>query len=344
MGIDDQFKDTGIGTGGGSGHARFTFIDLFAGIGGFRIGLERIGGRCMYSLERDRFARKTYAAWFGAPPEGGDICHLDGASVPPHVIMTAGFPCQPFSLAGVSKKNSLGVPHGFDDKQHGCAFFKLAEAVAIARPAALIGENVKNLRTHDKGNTWRVIRTTLDDLGYEVFADVLDAQFFGVPQRRERLFIVAFDRSRVPGPIDFVFPKRGASPRRRLIDVLDAEPDPAMTISEKAMRGHEKHAARHKDKGNGFGFKLVDVHEVGPTLPAHYAKGGKEILIPQKGIMARKLSPREAARYMGFPGHLPIVVSNTQAYRQFGNAVVPAIVQAVGAEVLRVLERRVQGA
>lgn len=331
-------KESGTDVAGGARDARFTFTDFFAGIGGFRIGLEALGGKCVYSVEYDKFARQTYAEWFGAPPEGNDIREIDAAAIPAHVIMGGGFPCQGFSLAGVSKKNSLGVPHGFDDKRHGYAFFKLAETVAVVRPMAILLENVKNLRSHDKGNTWRVIRTTLEDLGYKVFVDVLDAQFFGVPQRRQRLFVVAFDGSRMPGPIDFCFPKFGAG-SRRLIDVLDAEPDPAMTISEKAMRGHEKHAARHKEKGNGFNFKLVDVQKVGPTLPAHYAKGGKEILIPQIGIMPRKLSPREAARYMGFPDHLAIVVSPTQAYRQFGNAVVPAIIEAVGEEVLKVLER-----
>lgn len=325
---------------GGAGEARFAFTDFFAGIGGFRIGLEPLGGKCVYSVECDKFARKTYAAWHGTPPEGNDIRDIDAASIPAHVIMGGGFPCQGFSIAGVSKKNSLGMPHGFDDEKHGYAFFKLAEAVAVVRPMALLLENVKNLLTHDKGNTWRVIRTTLEGLGYEVFVDVLDAQFFGVPQCRKRVFIVAFDRSRVPELIDFRFPKFGAGSRPRLIDILDAVPDPAMTISEKAMRGHETHAARHKEKGHGFTHKLVDVHEVGPTLPAHYAKGGKEILIPQSGIMPRKLSPCEAARYMRFPDHLPIVVSPFQAYRQFGNAVVPAIAEAVGAEVLKVLERR----
>ncbi len=312
---------------------------MFAGIGGFRIGLEALGGKCVYSVECDKFSRRTYEEWFGSPPEGIDIRDIDPESIPAHAIMAGGFPCQGFSLAGVSKKNSLGEPHGFDDKKHGYAFFKLAEVVAAARPMAVLLENVKNLLTHDKGNTWRVIRTTLENLGYEVFVDVLDAQYFGVPQCRQRVFIVAFDKSRVPGPIDFCFPKFGAGSRPRLIDILNAQPDPAMTISERAMRGNEKHAARHKENRNGFGYKLVDVHDVGPTMPAHYSKGGKEILIPQEGIMPRKLSPREAARYLGFPSHLSIVVSNTQAYRQFGNAVVPATVEAVGAEVINVLER-----
>lgn len=339
MNTSDRQSESWTDVTGGAKDAQFLFTDMFAGIGGFRVGLERLGGKCVYSVERDEFARKTYEAWYGAPPEGCDMNDVDASVIPPHAIMAAGFPCQPFSRAGVSVKNSLGVPHGFDDAQNGNAFFKLVETVAVARPATLIFENVKGLRSHDKGNTWRVILTTLQDLDYAVFADVLDARFFGVPQRRERVIIVGFDRRRFGDDPDFRFPKETDRNVPALSDILDGQPDPAMTISEKAMRGHERHAARHEARGNGFTFRLVDPNEVGPTLPAHYAKGGKEILIPQNGMMPRKLSPREAARYMGFPDHLPIVVSPTQAYRQFGNAVVPAVIEAVGEEVLRTLER-----
>ncbi len=340
MNIYNKIENAGIGTG--EAHARFRFIELFAGIGGFRIGLQSLGGKCVYAVERDKFARETYKAWFRAPPEGCDIDHIDRAAIPEHTILVAGFPCPAFSKAGEAIRKSLGRASGLDAEEDGRHIFTIVEILYECRPPAFIAENVKNLLQHKKGETWSIIRTLLTEAGYSVFAKVLNAKHFGVPQSRERAIIVGFDKGSVPPPIDFRFPS-GAGHPTRLIDILE-EPDSAMTISERAMRGHENHAARHKEKGNGFGFKLVDVHEVGPTLPAHYAKGGKEILIPQEGIMPRKLSPREAARYMGFPDHLPIVVSNTQAYKQFGNAVVPAIIQAVGAEVLRVLERRVRGA
>ncbi len=311
----------------------FTFTDLFAGIGGFRVGLERVGGRCVYSVERDRFCRKVYGRWFGAEPEGGDIDDVDPSSVPPHHIMAAGFPCQSFSLAGVSTREFLGKPHGFDCKKQGNLFFRLADVLDARRPIACIFENVKNLKLHDKGNTWRVIRETLDSLDYEVHAQVVDAQDFSVPQHRERVIIVGFDRRRIPDP-KFMFPK--PTGHVTLGSILEKDPPDGSILTDGTWQWLQKHAAKHEAAGHGFGFGLADPNGVTRTLSARYHKDGSEILIPRgEGENPRKLSLREAARLMGFPDSLPVdVVSMTQTYKQFGNAVVPDVVAAVGRQVM----------
>lgn len=314
----------------------FKFTDLFAGIGGFRIGLERLGGRCVYSLERDRFCRQTYKAWFGAEPEGNDINgeDFDPAKLPEHHIMTAGFPCQPFSLAGVSKKNSLGKPHGFDCERQGNLFFSLRDVLKAHRPVAFIFENVKNLKGHDRGRTWQVIRDTLDSIDYQVYAEIMDAQDWGVPQHRERIFIVGFDRCQIPEP-KFLFPKPDGK-RAVLRDILE-DGDPPGTVLTDHLWGYlQEYKAKHEAQGHGFGYGLADPGGVTRTLSARYHKDGAEILIPRgEGLNPRRLSVREAARLMGFPDHLPVdVVSRTQAYKQFGNAVVPNVVEAVGRRVM----------
>ncbi len=312
----------------------FNFIDLFAGIGGLRLGLERVGGRCVFSSEWDRYAQKTYKAWYGELPEG-DIREIKPADIPDHDVLAAGFPCQPFSIAGVSKKKSLGKAHGFKDVTQGTLFFHLATVIEIKRPPVILLENVKNLRSHDRGKTWEVIRRTLEDLEYVIHDKIIDAASW-VPQHRERIFIVGFD-ARVfgeNGP-DFKYPDSpgGAAPKFR--DILDPDTPEKYTLTDHLWNYLQQYAAKHKAKGNGFGFGMTDLDGVSRTLSARYYKDGSEILIPQgKGKNPRRLSPREAARLMGFPDDLPIVVSDTQAYKQFGNAVVPMVVEAVAREIV----------
>lgn len=312
----------------------FTFIDLFAGIGGLRLGLERVGGRCLYSNEWDKYAQKTYHAWYGDMPEG-DIRKVKPSTIPDHDILAAGFPCQPFSIAGVSKKKSLGKAHGFKDVTQGTLFFHLATIIEIKRPPVILLENVKNLRSHDKGKTWAVIRSTLEDLGYTIHAEVIDAAGW-VPQHRERVFIVGFDK-RVfgdSGPaFSFPSPPKGPAPQFR--DILDADTPDKYILTDHLWNYLQEYAAKHKAKGNGFGFGMTDLDGVSRTLSARYYKDGSEVLIPRgKGKNPRRLSPTEARRLMGFPDELPIVVSDTQAYKQFGNAIVPPVAEAVGRQIV----------
>jgi DNA (cytosine-5)-methyltransferase 1 len=319
----------------------FRFIDLFSGIGGFRIALEKLGGSCAFSCEWDRYAQKTQKAWFNEEP-AGDIRKIKPTDIPDHDILAAGFPCQPFSIAGVSKKNSLGRPHGFGCAQQGNLFFALATIIEAKRPPVAILENVKNLQSHDGGRTWQVIRETLRDLDYVVRPAVIDAAGW-VPQHRERIFIVCFDRHIFGGDPDFAFPEPPAGPRPKLADILEATPPEKYTLSEHLWGYLQEYARRHQEKGNGFGFGLASPDGITRTLSARYYKDGSEILIPQgKGRPPRRLTPRECARLMGFPEDSAIVVSDTQAYRQFGNAVVPPVVEAVGREVLRTISGYLQ--
>lgn len=313
----------------------FGFIDLFAGIGGLRLGLERAGGRCLFSAEWDRYCQKTYKAWFGEQP-AGDVTKIVPAEIPDHDLLAAGFPCQPFSIAGVSKKNSLGRAHGFKDATQGNLFFNLASIIQIKRPPAILLENVKNLQSHDSGRTWNVIRSTLEDLEYKIFTQVVDAAAW-VPQHRERIFIVGFDQRVFGDSPPFEFPTPPAE-YPKLQAILESEPDPKYTLSDHLWLYLKNYADRHREKGNGFGFGIGDPNGVTRTLSARYFKDGSEILISQAPKNPRRLTPREAARLMGFPDSLPIVVSDTQAYKQFGNAVVPAVVAAVAAQIVRVLE------
>lgn len=314
----------------------FTFIDLFAGIGGLRLGLERVGGRCLYSCEWDRYSQKTYKAWFDEVPHG-DIRKLDLSTIPEHDILAAGFPCQPFSIAGVSKKKSLGREHGFRDKTQGTLFFHLATIIDLKRPPVILLENVKNLKSHDQGRTWQVIKSTLDDLGYVVFDKVIDAAGW-VPQHRERVFIVGFDRHVFGEHPGFTFPSAPDGPPPKLRDILEEKPDPKYTLTPHLWTYLQNYAERHREKGNGFGFGIADLDGVTRTLSARYYKDGSEILLRQKGKKPpRRLTPRECARLMGFPDGMDLVVSDTQAYRQFGNAVVPPVAEAVGREIVQVL-------
>ena len=307
--------------------AEFTFIDLFAGIGGMRLAYERAGGHCVYSNEWNKYSQQTYFANFGEQPDG-DITKVDENNIPDHDILVAGFPCQPFSIAGVSKKQSLGRATGFEDKTQGTLFFDICRILKAKRPKAFMLENVKNLCSHDRGRTFKVITESLDELDYEVFYKVLDGQDF-VPQHRERILIVGFDRKRYGSKIQFSFDIKPSDPKPVMKDILEKKVDDKYTLSDKLWDYLQEYAAKHKAAGNGFGYGIADPNGVSRTLSARYHKDGSEILIKQKGKNPRRLTPRECARLQGFPEDFKIPVSDTQAYRQFGNSVVVPLMSNV---------------
>jgi DNA (cytosine-5)-methyltransferase 1 len=323
------------------------FIDLFAGIGGFHAAFTANGARCIFTSEWDKYAIKTYSA--NAPDVEkitGDITKVQGIDVPEHDILVAGFPCQPFSIAGVSKKNSLGRPHGFADQTQGTLFFDVARILNEKRPRAFLLENVKNLRSHDRGRTLEVIiRTLQDELGYEVHMKVIDGQAF-TPQHRERVFIVGFSEPSNFTWDDAVIPTIGPKigsilhkldgtepflPRDedRFFDHQKLRVQPKYTLTPNLWTYLQNYAAKHRLAGNGFGFGLVDENSVSRTLSARYYKDGSEILLKQSRRRPRRLTPRECARLMGYPDTFHIPVSDTQAYKQFGNSVVVPVANAV---------------
>ncbi len=312
---------------------KFKFIDLFAGIGGIRIAYQNVGGKCVFSSEYNKFAKVTYEANFGEVPFG-DITEINEKYIPEHDLLLAGFPCQPFSIAGVSKKNSLGKKHGFLDETQGTLFFDIARILKAKRPKAFMLENVKNLVSHDKGRTFKVIYNTLTELGYSMHYKVLDGKHF-VPQHRERIIIVGFDKTVFKGNENFEFPKL-PKPERKIHEILVENPDNKYTLSDKLWNYLQDYAAKHKAKGNGFGFGLTDIDGISRTLSARYYKDGSEILIPQNGINPRRLTPRECARLQGFPDNFIVPVSDNQAYRQFGNSVVMPLMNAVAKQVIKV--------
>ena len=316
---------------------KFTFIDLFAGIGGTRLAFQSAGGECVFSSESDRFARQTYAANFSDVPSG-DITSIAPASIPAHDVLVAGFPCQPFSIAGVSKKNALGRPHGFLDRTQGTLFFSIAQVLDVHRPPALFLENVRNLAGHDKGKTFAVMQEVLSELGYRVSHRIIDAQTV-VPQHRERIYIAGF---RDDLDVEFRWPD--IRPRKTILrDVLQKDPvDPRYTLSDRLWHYLQGYAAKHRAAGNGFGFGLADPDGVSRTLSARYFKDGSEILIPQANANPRRLTPRECARLMGFPSDFKIPVSDTQAYRQFGNSVVVPLVEQLALAVVQCLTQRTE--
>ena len=320
----------------------FRFIDLFAGIGGFRFPFEEIGGRCIFTSEWNRFCKQTYLANF---PESSESAHEFVGDirpyaerpelVPQHDVLLAGFPCQPFSIAGVSKKNALGQPHGFLCDTQGTLFYDLAKIIDYHRPSAFLLENVKNLERHDGGKTFAtIIHVLRNELGYSVNSRVVDSSPW-VPQKRERIFIVGFCE-----PTDFRFDDIslpiGNAPT--LGTILDADVDPKYTLTKHLWNYLQKYKERHRSAGNGFGYSLFGPEDVARTLSARYHKDGSEILIQQDRKRPRRLTPRECAKLMGFdrPGatDFKIPVSDTQAYRQFGNAVVVPVVRAV-AQLMR---------
>lgn len=316
--------------------ADFRFIDLFAGIGGMRIAFEKNGGHCVYSNEWNKYSQKTYFANFGEQPDD-DITKVDARTIPDHDILVAGFPCQPFSIAGVSKKQSLGRATGFEDKTQGTLFFDVCRILKEKRPKAFMLENVKNLKSHDKGKTFRIIEESLDELDYEVFHAVIDGKYY-VPQHRERIVIVGFDRKRFGNDINFAFfTQNDRKPVMR--DILEDNVDDKYTLSDKLWTYLQNYAAKHKAAGNGFGYGIADLNGISRTLSARYYKDGSEILIAQDGKNPRRLTPRECARLQGFDDEFKIVVSDTQAYRQFGNSVVvPLMTDIAGLIVAKLNE------
>ena len=308
-----------------------TFVDLFAGIGGMRLAFERAGARCVFTSEYDEYAARTYRANFGGAV-AGDITGIDPHEIPNHDILVGGFPCQPFSIAGVSKKNSLGRAHGFDDPTQGTLFFNVKEVIAAKRPKAFLLENVKHLLRHDRGRTFAVICESLTELGYQIDFRVLDAARL-VPQHRERVLIVGF-RS----PREYSWPALPAK-GPRLGAVLEKAVAEKYTLSDQLWAYLQAYAEKHRAKGNGFGFGLVGPKDVARTLSARYFKDGSEILVEQPGRNPRRLTPRECARLMGFPDSFEIAVSDTRAYKQFGNSVVVPLVEAVACEIVKALAR-----
>lgn len=327
----------------------FTFIDLFAGIGGLRKAMESAGGRCVFTSEWDAFAQKTYRVNFpDNRPITGDIREVDAATIPEHDVLVAGFPCQPFSIAGVSKKNALGRLHGFQDETQGTLFFDVLRVLMHHRPAAFLLENVKNLKSHDKGRTFEVIRRKLtEELGYTLHTRIIDAANF-VPQHRERIVMVGF-RENIGfsfddlvlqgragrGMRDVLHPEDGSeAPESHFTVGPDARVSDKYTLTDKLWQYLQGYAEKHKAAGNGFGFGLVDGDSISRTLSARYYKDGSEILVSRgPGKNPRRLTPRECARLMGYDDSFRIPVSDTQAYKQFGNSVaVP-----VFAEVARLM-------
>ena len=310
----------------------FTFIDLFAGIGGLRQAFESSGGKCLFSSEWNKFSQQTYEANFGEVPQG-DITEIDEKEIPDHDILVGGFPCQPFSIAGVSAKNHLGREHGFKDKTQGTLFFDVCRIIKEKQPSAFLLENVKNLKSHDKGNTFKVIINALEkELNYDIHYKVIDAGKV-VPQHRERIFIVGFRE-----PLDFKFPEL-VDKRPVLGDVLEDSVDEKYTLKDGTWNALQRHKAKHKAKGNGFGFNLADKQGVAKTLSARYYKDGAEILIDQGKKNPRRLTPRECARIMGFPEKFKIPVSDNQAYRQFGNAVVVPVVKEIAKAMVKCMAK-----
>ena len=324
----------------GPSTGKFTFIDLFAGIGGFRLAMQAQGGRCVFSSEWNEFARRTYYANYGEVPFGDITKECTKNLIPKSFdILCAGFPCQPFSIAGVSKKRSLGRETGFKDKTQGTLFFDVADIINRHRPKAFFLENVKNLCSHDKGNTFRVIRETLEELDYSIHFQVMDGQAF-VPQHRERILIVGFDKKIYSGKEKFEFPDLNGMPKHTISEILDKDVDTKYTLSDKLWSYLRNYAERQQAKGNGFGYGLVSLDGIARTLSARYYKDGSEILIPQgEGINPRKLTPKECSRLMGYPeGFIINAVSDVQAYRQCGNSVVVPLITAVAKQLVKAME------
>ncbi len=314
----------------------FKFVDLFAGIGGIRLAYQNIGGKCVFTSEWDIYSKKTYDANFGEVPFG-DITQISETEIPDHDILLGGFPCQPFSIAGVSKKNSLGRAHGFLDETQGTLFFDVARIIEHKKPSAFMLENVKNLVSHDKGKTFKVIKETLTELGYSIHCKVLDGKHF-VPQHRERIIIVGFKNSVFEGKEEFNFPDL-PEPSRAIREILEPIVDDKYTLSDKLWNYLQEYAKKHKALGNGFGFGMTNLDGISRTMSARYYKDGAEILIPQEGKNPRRLTPRECARLQGFPDKFLIPVSDNQAYKQFGNSVVMPLIQAVGINIVNELIR-----
>lgn len=318
-------------------NSNLTFIDLFAGIGGTRIAFEEAGCKCVFSSEWDKYAQITYEANFNEKPYG-DIRKITSSEIPDHDILVAGFPCQPFSISGVSKKNALNKPHGFQDPTQGTLFFEIKRILHDKTPRAFLLENVKNLKSHDKKKTYGVIMDTLKgELGYTVYDKVIDANTY-VPQHRERIYIVGF-KEKIP----FEFPRHAPLEKPKFKEILEQRVLSKYTLTDHLWDYLQKYAIKHKEKGNGFGYGLADPESWSRTLSARYYKDGSEILIQQTGKNPRRLTPLECARLMGFTKIRPdykIPVSDTQAYKQFGNSVVVPVLYDIAKEIVKVLKNK----
>lgn len=321
--------------------AKYKFIDLFAGIGGFHIAFEKNRCGCVYANEWNDYCQVTYFKNFGMLPEG-DITKVDAASIPDHDILAGGFPCQPFSIAGISKKKSLGRETGFRDKTQGTLFFDICRIIEAKRPKAFLLENVKNLVSHDKGKTFEIIRESLDKLGYAVFWKILDGKDY-TPQHRERIVIVGFDRKRYGDDVSFEFDLRKPERQAVLSDILQENVDPKYTINDHLWAYFQEYAARQKSRGNGFGYGLAKPSGTTRTLSARYYKDGAEILVEQEGKNPRRLTPRECARLQGYPEDFIIPVSDHQSYRQFGNSVVVPLMTEVARLIVKKLDQLESG-
>lgn len=303
---------------------KFKFIDLFAGLGGIRIPFEELGGQSVFSSDIDKFVQQTYEENFDELPYG-DITKVDENDIPSFDVLLAGFPCQPFSNAGLKK--------GFDDTR-GTLFFDIERILKKHLPQAILLENVKGFKGHDKGRTFEVIKNSLENLGYNIFTEVLNAKDFGVPQNRERIYIVGFlDKN-----INFIFPQKKEI-KVRLGDILEKKVDDKYTISDKLWAGHQRRKKEHKKKGNGFGYSIFNENsEYTSTMSARYYKDGSEILIEQKNKNPRKITPKEALRLQGFPDDYIIPVSDTQAYKQCGNSVAVPVIRAIAKKMIKNLK------
>ena len=318
----------------------FSFIDLFAGIGGFRISLQALNGKCNFSSEIDNSAKKTYESNFGEVPFG-DIREFTGKNItnkglkrliPDHTILTGGFPCQPFSLAGVSARISLGIAHGFEDENQGNLFFDILRIIALKKPDAVFLENVKNFERHDGGNTYKTVKEEIEKLGYSFHSKVINSKYV-VPQKRERFYMVCFkDRN-----TKFEFPEFIGEPLK-LKSILEKKPSEEYTISDKLWAGHQRRTKRNLERGTGFTAFTANLDKPANTIVARYGKDGKECLIPQKGKNPRKLTPRECARIQGFPESFILPSSNAASYRQFGNSVAVPVIKSIAEKIIESLK------
>ena len=316
--------------------SQYTFIDLFAGIGGMHIAYTSAGARCVYANEWNKYSQQTYFANFGIQPDD-DITKVAAGDIPDHDILVAGFPCQPFSIAGVSKKQSLGRATGFEDKTQGTLFFDVCRILKAKRPKAFMLENVKNLCSHDRGHTFKVIQESIAELNYKVFFQIIDGKAY-VPQHRERIVIVGFDMERYGENIEFEFALNPGKVQPVMRDILENDVSDKYTLSDKLWTYLQNYAAKHKAAGNGFGYGIAPLDGVSRTISARYYKDGSEILIAQEGKNPRRLTPRECARLQGFPDSFKIPVSDTQAYKQVGNSVVVPLMADVAKLVVGKLD------
>lgn len=309
--------------------ADYKMIDLFAGIGGTRLGFHQTGRvASVFSSEINKYSVKTYKANFNDEPKG-DITKIGSEDIPDFDILVAGFPCQAFSQAG--KKL------GFEDTR-GTLFFEIARILKDKRPKAFLLENVKNLTLHDHGNTFKTITDTLKSLDYEVYYHLFKAKDFGVPQNRERIYIVGFDKKQIPNYQSFVFPIPPKT-ETKIKNILDNTVDDKYTLSDKLWAGHKARKIKNQNNGKGFGYTLFSGDDpYTNTLSARYYKDGSEILISQKNKNPRRLTPRECARLQGFPEDFIIPVSDTQAYQEFGNSVAVPVIHAIAEQIIKVLD------